>query len=511
MRVLCIMPNIDGIEVIIDEIRDQINDTVDLRTNYMQAKSVVGDYETIIVHQLVTPSSPLQAHDFDGITDINPNAQVIPLINGEKDSALVKGLFSLGLYDALFFEHSDANSIVDLINNPRERGYAKQYYSIQSSDKNEIDSSIVSDAMLKRTIDYYKASEKIEESFAETAKTLNNRQMLYLVESLPEEIGLRLHDNELFKYYKRILNRNENNDSKTIIIEKTKTEIKEIEKTEVVNNSVMRRKLFTVMGNSELCAELAYVTAKYSQESILVIDLDTFTPEIANIYGMKETTNSGISIRNIHSDSAFLQAYEVASSRQLNYDILRSIGVKYKFDNLHVLTGNDIIQKAEIFNVEPLKEIIEVALSTYSVVFVNIQFDPYKTMNLFMMIHPKSTVLVPFNGGAIDLINKKRMVKFVRETNKLEMTNLKYIAFEYNSSNHIDEKELRKLTSSQFIGSIQFDHQRVRERNDFHSTHVTKLSRKNEDEYREIITRLGIPMKVSLGERFDRLLRRKKW
>ncbi len=270
----------------------------------------------------------------------------------------------------------------------------------------------------------------------------------------------------------------------------------------------MRRKLFTVVGNSEFCAEMAYVNAKHSSEDVLVIDLDVFTPEIHNIYGMKETVNSGISVKDKYTISSFTQAYEVATTLQLNYDILRGIAVKYKLDNLHVLTGNEVIQKGESYNVKPLQHILEVSLNTYSVVYVNIPLDVYKALNLYMLVNPKSTLLIPFNGGAIDLFNKKKIMKYVGESNQLTLKNIKYVAYEYNSSIHTSENELKNLTDGQYIGSIQHDTHRIKARNDLHDAYVHKMSRKVEDEYRKILTRLGISMRVKLSERVGRLFGR---
>lgn len=510
MNILCIMPNIAGIEEITDEIKNQIGGTVDIRTNFMQSKNAVEQYDVVIVHQLVTPATPLDAKDFDELTDLNSNAILIPLLKAEKGDDVVKKLFALGIYESLFLEDSDADNIIKKINNPRTRNQAKDYYGITAAHFDDIDDSILSDTKLKRTIEFYRASkENLSALFEDTSKTLNKRQMLYLVENLPDDLKDILNDDTLFQSFEKTLKISDSKESKTIIIEKTKIKIQEVEKTEMIQSNTMRRKLFTVVGNSEFCAEMAYINAKHANEDVLVIDLDVFTPSIHNIYGMKETVNSGITTKDKYTNSSFNQAYEVATTQQLNYDILQGIAVKFRLNNLHVLTGNDMIQKGESFNVKPLQHILEVSLNTYSVVYVNIPFDVYKAYSLYMLVNPKSTLLIPFNGGAIDLVNKKRMMKYVGETNHLKLKNIKYVAYEYNSSLHIDDKELKRLTDGQYIGSIQADSNRIKARNDLHDTHVHKMSRKIEDEYRRILTRLGISMKVKLRERVGRVFRRK--
>lgn len=509
MKALCIMPNIDGIEDIVKDIENCIDGTVELRTNYMQAKKVVQQYDVLIVHQLVSPKSALEPNDFDELTDINPNAMLIPLINVKKGDDFVKKLFALGLFDSLYINESDYDSIAYKIKNKRTRNEAKEYYGITASDFNAIDDAIIADAVLNRTIDFLKTSkDRLDEVFESTSQSFNKRQMLYLIEHLPEEVSEGLKSNELYISFIKTLKRLDTQESKTIIIEKTKTEIQEVERTEVIKSNDMRRKLFTVVGNSEFCAEIAYITAKHTREDVLLIDLDVFTPEIHHVLGMKETVNSDIMVKNSYSVSSFAQAYEVATTLQLNYDLLRGIAVKHKADNFHVLTGNDVIQKGESFNVKPLEHILEVAQNTYSIIFVNIPFDFYKALNLYMVINPKATLLIPFNGGGIDLLNKKRMIKFVSDINNLKLRNIKYVAYEYNPKLHLEEKEMKDMTDGQYIGSIQQDKSRTKSRNDLRDSSVHKMNRNLEDEYRKILTRLGIKIKVKLSERFGRIFRR---
>lgn len=499
MKILCITSAKNNLVSLMNNVCELLEGTLDYYVDYEMVNKNINHYD-VIVHDLHKDTLDLSV--LIEVTHSNSNILFIPLLKSERGSEQVLKLFSADILDGLFFDEVDAETLALKMRHSRNKRQAKSYYGLG------IRSESISFKSMYHQLEQSELG--LEMAFEQLIKELDEQHVEKLVNQMPNHIKSELIHHPIIRSYESTVLHTSTTDSKTWVIEKTKTEIKEVEKTEIVHQSVMRRKLFTVVGNAELCAEMAYVNAKYTEESILLIDLDTYTPEIHRVYGMKETVNTGITIKNTYTASSFLQAYEVAATRQLNYDILRNIAVKFKYEHLHILTGNDIIQKGEGFNVEPLKDILEVALSAYSIVYVNIPFDPYKALNLFMMLNPKSTLLMPFNGGAIDLVNKKRMIKFIKDTNHLEMKNLKYVAFEYNSSNHIEEKELKKLTDGQYLGSVHYDHQRVKSRNHLQGTHIHHLSRKTEDEYRELLTKLGIPLKVKLREKFERLLRKNK-
>ncbi|MBI9013845.1 MAG: hypothetical protein JEZ08_16545 [Clostridiales bacterium] len=508
MKVLSIMPNVEGIEEIINDVKDQLGVKVDLRTNFLQSKQSISSYDVVIVHQLVTPSAPLESQDFDELTDLNPKATIIPLVQTEPGDELYKKLFSLGLYNALRLEHSDADSIVNLIRENRSRNDAKAYYNITSSSFKEIDDSILSDAQIKRTISYFRtAGSNIDEVFENTCNSINKRQILYLIQNLPEDVKEVLQDNELYKSFEKTMQSNDSCDQKTIIIEQSVTKEQIVEKTAIVNKVSTKRKLFTVYGNSELCAEMAYVAAKNCKENILVIDVEPLVPDIHYVYGLKETSNEGITINNLYTESSFLQAYELASSKSLTYDLLSNIAVRYKFDNLHILTGNDHVKRHESFDWRQLESIVAIALDVYGAVFVNVPEDHYDSNVLFMITHPRSSLLIPFNGGAVDLRGKMKTIEVLKQSQNISLKNVKYVPFEY-TSNNISEDELKKLTKGMYLGKISHDSGRVKARNDLLGNYVGNMSRKIEDEYRDILEKLGMNTKVKLSEKIGRLFKK---
>lgn len=503
------MPDVVGVNDIIDAIGKQldIND-ITIRTNYTQAKKAVAEYDVIIAHQNVT-TTPLTANDYEQLQDNCKNGIVIPLINDSKGSELPQRLFQAGIYNGIYQDDSSTEYIVKVIHNHRTRTEAKEYYGFVSSDVNVVSEHILSDVQVKRAIDYIRATTDVEDGFKSSVENLTTPQKLYLIQQFPDDLKEQLKESEVYVSYERMLNSNVNT-SKQVILEQTITKETLVEKTQVIQNTNRNRRLFTVMGNSELCAELAYMTAKHTTEDVLIIDIEPFIPEINLIYGMKETINDGITVGNLFTSSSFLQAYEVATSKNLNYDIVRSIAVQHKFKNLFVLTGNDNVGKHESFNHEPLNRIIDISLDIFGAVYVNIPADIYNKLALFMMINPKSTLIVPFDGSAIGLSNKIKTIKLIKSAQPLSEKNVKYLAFDYHSNVSLDENDIRKLTEGKFVGKVTYEVGRIKARNDFKSSYADSMTKKNEEEYKLILDKFGFNTKTKLATRIKNLFERSR-
>ncbi len=512
MKILTIFPQVDGLDGIVEEIKSELSSsfeevTFDVRHHFDNAKKTSAKYDVVIIHQNVS-SVELDIEDFDSISD-KSNAVVIPLVNGKKGDELSKRLFALGIYNALYQDDSSTKQIANIIKKQRNRTEAKNYLGITTDNIDKVSDRIIDEKKLKRLIEFIGTDSHDEHlNYANAIKKLTIKQKLYLTDNLPEKLKEDLEDSDLYKKHLSILNGDDAEArQKTVIIEQSVATEKVVEKTTVINQVSNQRKLFTVYGNSELCAEMAYVAAKNSVEDVLIIDAEALIPDIHYVLGMKNTVNEGISINNLYTESSFLQAYELAATSRLNYDMMRSISVKYKYDNLHVLTGNDNIKKHESFDWEPLEYMISVAMDVYGSVFVNIPSDIYDPFALFMLQHPKSTVIMPFNGGAIDLRHKMKLIEIIKQPQGISLKNVKYLAYEYKSEN-LEESEIKALTTGMYIGKIPYDTSRVKLRNDLKSSYSSKMSRKMEDHYREILAKLGLETKVKLTEKVGRIFKK---
>ncbi|MBE0451621.1 MAG: hypothetical protein IBX70_12355 [Clostridia bacterium] len=509
MKVLAIMPDVEGIQEVLDDIKRLLGcEELVLRSNFMQAQKSVKEYDVIIVHQNVS-SVPLTAEDFEALLDSSGDGLVIPLLNETPGSEMMKRLFSVGIYNAIYQEESSADFIVKIIQTNRKRNDAKEYYAITSSDVKMVSEHILSEVQVKRIVEFLRSSSDVEGGFKYNIENLSTPQKLYLIQQLPEDLKEDLKESEIYITYERMLS-GSSDSNKPIVLEQTITKEKLIEKTHVIQTHNKRRQLFTIFGNSELCAELAYSTAKNMTEEVLIIDLETIVPDVHLYLGMNETTNDGIAVGSLVTESSFLQAYEVAASKNLNYDILRNIAVPYKFKNLFVLTGNDNINKHESFNFEPLRRIIDISLDIFGAVFVNTPDDLYNSLSLYMLLNPKASIIIPFDGSSIGLRNQMKKIELLKKAQNVSMNNIRYLAFEYHTNVSMSESDIKQITQGLYVGKVSFDMDRIKARNDFKVGYVNKLPPKIESEYMKILNKYGIETKENISVRLKRFLKRSK-
>lgn len=511
MRVLALMPDIQGdsIKGVITTIETEIGAPIDARSNFKQALNVVREYDVVIVHQNVT-TVPLVASDFEELSDKNHKALIIPLISSDIGSEVFRRLYALGIYNALLQTDSSASNIARLIATQRDRGDAKQYYEIGNSTISaQINETILSDVQLKRIFEFLNAaSNNIEEIFTNSLTGLTTPQKMFLVANMPEHLKERLAESEIYISFARLLTSNEPQENKTIYIEQVVNREQVIEKTEILKGSLSKNRLITVVGNSEVCAELAHANAAHTSDDVILIDLETTIPDLHKVLGMKETVNQGITIGDIYTNSSFLQAYELASSNSLNYEMLRNIAVPFNKSNLSVLTGNDNYLKNESFSVKTIQAIIDLACLTYRTVYVNIPLDIYNKAFLMLLRRVDNQLVVPFNGGAIDLRNKMSILELLRKAQNLSLKNIKYLAFEY-SSNHLEEGNIKRNTDGLYIGKVSYDSKRVHARNDFLVNYATSMTKQVDSDYVLILNKLGIEIKETLGKKIKRIFMRR--
>jgi len=134
----------------------------------------------------------------DGISDEAENdvGEDIPIIlicsdrRSKSESILVK-LFGIGIYSAILGQDRSIDTVCKLINRPRSKKDAKQYYKIDSDDVNyqTENENEVSEEELQNILNHYKKLGKNEEryvdSFNNIASQYNDIQLKLIVSHLP--------------------------------------------------------------------------------------------------------------------------------------------------------------------------------------------------------------------------------------------------------------------------------------------------------------------------------------
>ena len=166
-------------------------------------------YDAVVIGEDLEPISnnnydTIDKFIFDKLDNISdeaykPTGEDIPIIlicsdrRTKSDSLLIK-LFGIGIYNALLGNDRNIDMVCNLINKPRSKKEAKNYYKIDSEDVNykPENESEVSETEIKNILNHYKKigsnEKKCVESFDSIASQYNDTQLRIIVKFLPNSV-----------------------------------------------------------------------------------------------------------------------------------------------------------------------------------------------------------------------------------------------------------------------------------------------------------------------------------
>ena len=166
-------------------------------------------YDAIVIGEDLEPISnnnydTIDKFIFDKLDNISDEAYKvsgddIPIIlicsdRRTKSDALLIKLFGIGIYNALIGNDRNIDMVCNLINKPRSKKEAKNYYRIDSEDVNykPENESEVSETEIKNILNHYKKignnEKKCVESFDSIASQYNDTQLRIIIKFLPNSV-----------------------------------------------------------------------------------------------------------------------------------------------------------------------------------------------------------------------------------------------------------------------------------------------------------------------------------
>ena len=166
-------------------------------------------YDAVVIGEDLEPISnnnydTIDKFIFDKLDNISDEAykatgEDIPIIlicsdRRTKSDVLLIKLFGIGIYNALLGNDRNIDMVCNLINKPRSKKEAKNYYKVDSEDvsyrpENE---SEVSETEIKNILNHYKKignnEKKCVESFESIASQYNDTQLRIIVKFLPNQV-----------------------------------------------------------------------------------------------------------------------------------------------------------------------------------------------------------------------------------------------------------------------------------------------------------------------------------
>ncbi|WP_315069295.1 hypothetical protein [uncultured Clostridium sp.] len=204
-------------ENVLKQYREKYNKSFEYKNEYyldgVQKCLKEEEFDFLILSELLEGEA-VDISVIDNITDLHPNLKVIYAIDDKhKEDEYTNRLYALAVYDGLYFNDFEIDKLIDLLNCPRTKKQAKDYYGIDEKiDDIDIKFQVtpIKEEELNITIKSLEAGLKdgnLNEVFKQVDKEYNPKEMCYLLTMLPISILNALKDSKdktYAKYEKRI-------------------------------------------------------------------------------------------------------------------------------------------------------------------------------------------------------------------------------------------------------------------------------------------------------------------
>lgn len=211
-------------------------------------------YEILILREFIEGSiNPVSIDYIDRITDKYPNTRIIFIMENEhENNSYIKSLFNLGIYDLIYKEDADIKSIIESIKYPRNKMSAKIYLDLyydveQINDRESLEEIPTEELEVILSNLNNSSKENISSTFNEIDRQYNEKQMLFLMTLVSQEIVdilLDANNKNATYYYNKIRNLLSSQENRESEIEKeSNTKTVTIKKVEYITAQQTKKKV----------------------------------------------------------------------------------------------------------------------------------------------------------------------------------------------------------------------------------------------------------------------------
>lgn len=266
-----------------------------------------------------------------------------------------------------------------------------------------------------------------------------------------------------------------------------------------------RKIILTVWDNAEFGCELAYMAAKLTDLSVVLIDVDLLSPK-ADMYLKIKKYPSKVFTEGLFNKSSLNIIMNSLEKNMLTSDMFLEASIRRKeLKNLFVVTGNYSLDNYEYYSDDSLTRLIEKAYQYFDVVVLLANKSIYDSYTIISLIKSDYN-LIPLRANVDNLREFNRYLLFLEEKQQIPLGKYKFIAFEYNRNVNIDSRALKEITGGNYIGSIRYSAKRARYRN-LHGTYTGKMEKEVVEDYITILSAFNILPKPGLFG----MLKNRKW
>lgn len=185
-----------------DTFIDELGDVdIVLKTSLFSVKEEIDDsYDALIIQEHIEQKQKVTAKDLDVISDKASSVNIVLVLDEEnRESPIMKQLFNIGVYSAIFGEEANFSVLVDLAINGRSKAEAKTYYRLSKISSQEIELAVIDDRKLEEVFTILRKAEDPVATFEELIYNYSLKQRTYFVGKLPDDIANKLDSSEIYR------------------------------------------------------------------------------------------------------------------------------------------------------------------------------------------------------------------------------------------------------------------------------------------------------------------------
>ncbi len=260
-----------------------------------------------------------------------------------------------------------------------------------------------------------------------------------------------------------------------------------------------KKKILTVWDNAEFGCELAYVAAKQTGYSVLLVDMDLLAPQ-ADLHLNIRKYPENIKTQGIYTDSGFNIVMDALEKDIFTPGLMLEACVRKKgVKNLYILTGNYSLDNYEYFSSSSLKKLIEKAYQSFDITILLVNRSIYDEF-AFIGLQKSDCNLIPVRADYGKLREFNRYLLFLRDKQQLPLEKSKFIAYEHEAGSDLDDRIIREATENQYLGRVRVSMTRRRYRN-LKAVYAARMDRSTKNDYMEILAALDIVAARTLRDR----------
>lgn len=257
--------------------------------------------------------------------------------------------------------------------------------------------------------------------------------------------------------------------------------------------------MFTIWDNAEFGCELAYIIAKYTDLSVVLLDLDLLAPKVDLNLNVKKYPEK------VFKDSSVKQTglkiiMDAIENNYLSVEVITKASVKRdEVKNLFVITSSYDHNDYEYFDNDSIATLLEKLQQNFdvSIVLVNrCMYDYYTLCALYMADY--NLVAVNANIGAFREFNS--YMTFLSNNQNIDASKMRFVAFNYDKDTEESISAATEMSNNKLLGTIRYSRKRAIYRK--LKTPYSKVMEPNVlQDYFDILSTFGIVTKTTLRDR----------